>query len=371
MTSVKHARVSLLTVGAFCCCACGSAAPEQGEGKRAADTSIASAPVEPRCAPSREHFTDLGSLDPVQDVSVGMALNDRGTVVGYSYAPISPSEPTVHVFRWTPDTGMMDLGGGIFPTGVNDQDEIVGNSAKSGGLMQAVLWDAENGFHELGTLGGWDSYVRSINNRGQVVGEARDATQKRRPFIWEAKTGMVALEMPETDTVELNDINDFGIVVGSWSRSGNAAVPFKWTKEDGAVELDRLGSWGGSAFSINNNGEIVGFVMIDNVPVGVKWTACGAVRVPPPACVVDALPRAINDQGVMVGDNSFHPWQLPPYSTTYSAVRWDPTLEASVIPLQASSSTAEKVNNCGDVKGSRFMENKPHAYLWHPERAAQ
>src|SRR6185369_12932464 len=203
MTSVKHARVSLLTVGAFCCCACGSAAPEQGDGKRAADTSIASAPVEPRCA------------------------------------PISPSEPTVHVFRWTPDTGMMDLGGGIFPTGVKDQDEIVGNSAKSGGLMQAVLWDAENGFHELGTLGGWDSYVRSINNRGQVVGEARDATQKRRPFIWEAKTGMVALEMPETDTVELNDINDFGIVVGSWSRSGNAAVPFKWTKEDGAVELDR------------------------------------------------------------------------------------------------------------------------------------
>jgi hypothetical protein len=29
------------------------------------------------------------------------------------------------------------------------------------------------------------------------------------------------------------------------------------------------------------------------------------------------------------------------------------------------------INNCGDVTGTRSVKSAFHAYLWHPERAAQ
>jgi uncharacterized membrane protein len=376
MAWFDHARFLFLTFGALCSGACSGATPAEGEGKRAAESYAASAPVEPRCAPSHEHFTDLGALDPdhAPNLSVAVALNDRDTVVGFGLVPISPVESTVHAFRWKAETGMVDLGvlvgSASSPTGVNEQDEVVGNATMPGGLSQAVVWDAENAVHELGTLGGWSSYGRSINNRGQVVGEAHDAAQIARPFIWDAKTGMVALELPEPYSAVLHDINDSGVVVGTRTGADNGFVPFKWTKEGGPIDLDLLGGTAGEALSINNKGEIAGFVIIDDEHVGVKWTECGAERLPPSPDGVDTTPRAINDQGVMVGDNSIHPSDTPPYTAPYTALQWDPMLRVRILPLQAACSSAPDVNNCSDVAGIRVAGDFTHAYLWEPERPA-
>jgi uncharacterized membrane protein len=41
--------------------------------------------------------------------------------------------------------------------------------------------------------------------------------------------------------------------------------------------------------------------------------------------------------------------------------------------LDAKYSTGRGINDCGDVTGSRTktITTDSHAYLWHPERAAQ
>lgn len=360
MTSFK-ARPSVAIVGALYSCACSGAAPEAADAKPSPDTYPASAQVSCTCSSSHQEIVDLGSLDPTPsiDYSVGLALNALGTVVGDSSVQGCPSGKTTHAFRWKAETGMVDLGGldgnSSEAFGVNDQDEVVGNAATADGVTHAVVWDAENRVHELPTLGGPGSYARNINNRGQVVGAAEDAAGVKHPVIWDLKTGTVHdVNLPGSTLI---DLNDSGVVIGTWAKSNGTRVPMKWTEQDGPTELS------GTVLAINNQGEIAGYVGGRTGNVGVKWTASGtAVSLPPLPNSRETTPWDINDLGALVGGVSTGP---------YTAAQWDPTLRVSAIPLQTQYSTAVGINNCGDVTGTRSVKSAMHAYLWHPERAAQ
>jgi len=375
MASFDHARVLFLIIGALCSGACSGATPEEGKGKSAADSDVASAKVAPTCAPRHEHFTDLGDLDPDQpNTTVALANNDQGTVVGFGVVSVSTGGKTSHAFRWKAETGLVDLGVlagyGSYASDVNAHDEVVGSETLAGGLSQAVMWDARNGVHELGSLGdSINSYGRKINNRGQVLGEAQDASQIAHPFIWDAKTGMVALDLPRPALV--TDMNDSGVVVGYWTAGDYPFVPFKWTADGGPVDLDVLGASSGAALSINDKGEIVGFLIIDDRRFPVKWTDCGAQRLSTIPGDLETIPYAISDQGWIVGDTSMLTSSTPPSTPRDQATEWDPTLRVGLLPLRAVQSSANDVNDCGDVTGNLWVEGcAQRAYLWEPERAA-
>jgi len=367
MTSFNHARISLLIVGAICTCGCSGAAYGEGEPSAGADT--ARAPVELTCAASEEQLIDLGSLEP--DVryasSSAAALNEHGTVVGYSNKRVSPVLISIRAFRWKAATGMVELGtlGGdmSYATDVNEWEQVAGTAQLPDENLHAVVWDAQGHIRDLGTLGGRGSFAYNINNRGQVVGVSDDASGKLRPFIWEATTGMVDLGLPQTDFAYLSGINDFGVVVGTWVKSDDLAVPFKWTKQDGPSELDLLGGTLGEASAINNLEEIVGYVVVGNEGFGVKWTSCGAWRLARLPNRVQSFPEAINDRGLIVGHDST--------DIQYVAVEWESTNRIAPLPLESNPSYANDVDNCGDVVGSRQMGNVSQAYLWHPKRQSQ
>lgn len=363
MNSFDHARVLFLTVGAVCCGACSGVTPQKGEGRGAADSYAASTSAQPVCAPSREHFIDLGDLDPVHapNTTVATALNDQSTVVGSGMVTLSSGGTKRHAFRWKAETGLVDLSGvpgeTSYASDVNEQEEIVGYRTLPGGSNQAVLWDAENHVQELGLLGGTFSHAYKINNRGQVIGDADDASGMLRVFLWDAETGMVALDLPDYTT--LKDINDSGVVVGSWLHDGGY-IAFQWTKDGGPIELDRLGSHSGNPASINAHGEIVGTVEFF-ATTSVKWTDGVAQILPAPPNVSSRNPYAINDQGWVVGDTSFGG----------QAIEWDPQLRVRYLPLQASQSTATDVNSCGTVTGTRVGDGcGQRAFLREPERPA-
>jgi len=369
MPSFNDARISFAIVGALYSCACSGAAADESKEDPVVDTPTAGGPAASACAPSHEHFVDLGALDLTYagGYSYASALNEQGTVVGYSVIddtalPGGGPWPTTRAFRWKAETGMVDLNAPMSQAmDVNERDEIAGNLDTYAEHQRAVMWDAGNGLHELGTLGGPGSYAVAINNRGQIIGQAAD-TEGYHPFIWDAKAGMVAIEVPGSSPARLNDINDSGVVVGVWYKSDYNGVPFKWTKEDGPVELDRKGAQSGEALSINNAGEISGYVTVAGRAIGVKWTACDTFRVPEVIPKAWTYPMAINDQGTMVG---FHRYE------TEVAVQWDPLLRGSTLPLDAMGSAARDVNNCGDVVGTRTVCDVTHAYLWHPERSGK
>lgn len=176
----------------------------------------------------RGAMTDLGTLGG--GFSVGLAINDRGEIVGAS----TTASGEGHAFSWADGT-MTDLFtlGGSFSTarGVNNRGQIVGFSATATGIAHATLWDNGVAF-DLGTLPGDDySEAYAINNRGQIVGRSLNTSRFPngvRAFLWSSGTMTSLGVLPGDDSSHATAINDRGDVVGM---SGSHAV--LWTSRPG------------------------------------------------------------------------------------------------------------------------------------------
>ena len=119
-------------------------------------------------------MTDLGTLASSALVSVAYAINNAGTVVGYSYTANNGSQ---HAFSY------------------------------SGGVMT-----------DLGTLGGPASFAYAINNAGAIVGMAQDASPSGHAFIY--ASGKMAdlntlVDLPGVTLINATGINDNGQIIVS------------------------------------------------------------------------------------------------------------------------------------------------------------
>jgi len=120
-------------------------------------------------------------------VAVGGAIGGAG-----AFGPVD------HAFRWTPATGLQDLGvlsgGESFATAISaDEKVVVGEARVSGGFWHAFRWTAATGMVDLGTLGGPESGALAVNGDGSViVGSSltSGSTGSTVAFRWTAKTGM-------------------------------------------------------------------------------------------------------------------------------------------------------------------------------------
>jgi probable HAF family extracellular repeat protein len=94
----------------------------------------------------KRRITDLGTLDG--NATTATAINDRGTVVGYSFAPSNGnSEIPLHAFVWR--NGIMRNLNNLLPTnsgweltaayGINDRGQIVGSGKKDGQTKAFLL----------------------------------------------------------------------------------------------------------------------------------------------------------------------------------------------------------------------------------------
>lgn len=201
------------------------------------------------------HLRDLGTIDSGSTVSAATAVNDEGTVVGYTYirsGRVSPvtglTEAGYHAFRVVPldadadgleDTWfsgalpvndlMEDLGtlGGnnSWARDINNMGQIVGESDTPSADTRAFLW--QNGqMSDLGTLGGANSSASRVNELGQVVGWAENAAGQRRAFVYvdgvmyDLNSQLLATANPKITLAEARDINDSGQIVG-WGVAKN------------------------------------------------------------------------------------------------------------------------------------------------------
>ena len=133
---------------------------------------------------------DLGTLGGLTSEAVDM--NERGQVIGVS----TTASGAQRAFLWQGGK-MSDLGMLGKPSAdslrqripesegvaINDRGQVVGTSWTAGGARHAFLWE-QGRMRDLGALGGGQSSAEAINNAGQVVGSSRTRDDPH-VFLWQ------------------------------------------------------------------------------------------------------------------------------------------------------------------------------------------
>lgn len=136
-------------------------------------------------------------------------------------------------FRWTPQTGIQDLGtlGGSSsqPLAVSRDGRVVVGFSNN----RAFRWTPEGGIQDLGSLGNHGSSATAVSADGSTVIGESFAGQSYRAFRWTEENGMEDLGSLESgNTVATGISADGRLIVGY---SGRKA--FRWTPEQGMTEL--------------------------------------------------------------------------------------------------------------------------------------
>jgi len=246
-------------------------------------------------APTQGFLWDHGTVTYLGPGTQAFGINNRGDIVGSYY---DGSTQYAVVWHHGVMTELPSLGGGFSVAyGINDRGDIVGQSAVPRGFGHAVLWRDGQAL-DLGTLcvtrvicysGAGDT----IDDRDDVVGESVTESGATHAFIW--KDGV----MTDLDTVDPDSrafaINSKGDIVGSYSPGLGDQSSALW--HDGSI--GPLGI-SGSAFGINNRGEVAGDTFTGGSEVGYVWEKGVTTYLPTPAGG-ESFVLAINGGGQVAG----------------------------------------------------------------------
>ena len=279
-------------------------------------------------------LTDLETL-PGGSASFPYWINSGGIIAGASeLATIDPNSgtPEFHAVLWRNDK-IHDLGtlGGTasLAADVNNQGQVTGFALNAipdpfsfncvyGGIcpstqVHAFFWT--NGkMHDLGTLGGPDSFAQYVNDHGQVAGvsyssdvaDPNTGLPHLDPFLWENGKMMNLGNFGGTNSFLgpfIFGLNNRGQVIGIMSLPGDQFnQAFLWDGE----KLSNLGTLGGDyslPTAINDAGEVVGGAWLpgDQTKHAFLWrngimTDLGTVDGDP--C---SFAESINSKGQVVG----------------------------------------------------------------------
>jgi len=278
-------------------------------------------------------ITDLGTFGGAN--SLAGAVNSRGQITGvaqnaepepFNFGELIglPSSTLWRGFLW--ENGVMrDLGtlGGPDAavtgdlalnqrgqiTGISFIDDVI-NPVTGVPTLDSFLWD--DGFVDLGTLGGAFTNAFTINNRGQVSGFSDLAGDlEAHAFRW-SRGRLRDLGTLGGSFAGGGWINDSGVVIGASTTPGDTAVRGVIWRGRGIEELGTLdGDDCSDAFVVNAKSQVIGpsFNCNGNESSGYLWDDGKLLDlnafVPPTSNVHVIVSKYINDRGMITGAGVF------------------------------------------------------------------
>jgi hypothetical protein len=269
---------------------------------------------------------DLGVLPGLpgsvyQGYSVAHAINNAGVVVGEaSTVPrgcveFSPTgTPSHHAFRWTPDSGIHDLGVDFncqsAALGISDDGAIVGSSYASFQSQflslfppRAVLWPSGGVQSDIGIPPLCNAaapfycnvYAYGINPTDDtVVGQAYGPGGASGGFIWRQGQGFQDL----AKNIFPFAINASGVMACLDANAGSANQVACLRKPDGTIVDLAAGGTFCEALALNANNESVGYCgTLSGPDTAISWDSTGSAR----TLGVNGVAYGINSGGVVVG----------------------------------------------------------------------
>lgn len=269
---------------------------------------------------------------------------------------------------------------GASADGVNKDGDVVG-LAWSGAASQVFLWPHAGGVHELQGLGG--SYARAfgMNDSGMVVGLAMPRGDAAfHLVVWGADGAIFDITPPRYTGGDVRGVNNSGLAVGSIAIGESPMRPYVWSRQQGYRFLPMpAGFDSGGAMAINDSGYVVGHVQRSHDKrsraVAVMWAPNGGVTVIGSGDGMDAMPVAINKNGVVVGnfslaavDSGTSGWVWTAASGMVALSNLIPKDSGWTLDLATSIDDAGVITGLGtfknrDSEGYMLVPNRPSAPL--------
>jgi probable HAF family extracellular repeat protein len=216
-------------------------------------------------------FTPIDTLDPdgIGPTQLAGISADGGAIAGSS-----PVGTVQRAFRWTADTGVVDLGtlGGDRASAnaiSSDGSTVVGNSVTDEDEVHAFRWH-DGAMDDLGMQGDGSSAEKVSADGSVVAGYGNTNTGLTSIFRWTQGSGMIDIGNLSNQALTLGALSaDGSTIVGTTYRSypvddylssmnGSATQhAFRWTADTDMVDLGTLGGHYSEAQFVSADGSVV------------------------------------------------------------------------------------------------------------------
>ena len=248
---------------------------------------------------------DLHRADAPSGVSSGVAINNKGWVAGYA-STVAAGTP-YRAFRWTPASGLVNLGAfarNSYANAINDAGTVVGYSdAVEPIFSRAFKWTEAGGLQSLVSTASVATVANDINEAGKIVGTGTDDLGfNDRALLWTPQGTQVDLGTDFSFFSYADHINEKDLVIGQELYNSVESLGFVRSRAHGVLRFGTAGVDTSYVADLNNLGQVVGYLNFR----AFVWTRSGGTvdlntRIPgaPPGLTLTSA-VAISDNGSIV-----------------------------------------------------------------------